>query len=288
MSQIVRIPFHDDHILAITDEQTGKHYVLPKPMVDIFGLSWQGQLAKLTKNALFSKGIKKMFIPLATGEQEMVILERRLIHPWLLSIDANRVAEHLRAKLLRYQEECADVLDKHFAPVAPAVLPVIHDPAMQMLIDMAFKHDAALYEIACMKEEQARQRDELLMTQQRIIDAFEAAERAEHKADTLYDDAQWVTVRQYIHANRGQLQAVMPPSVQNAYGRWLVAYCQAHNIPIYETKPVGQHWEKENQYPLAEIRATLGPWLTQRGNQLALVPQPEENVVFVTPMTEGV
>jgi hypothetical protein len=114
MADIQRIPFHDDELYAVVDERTGKRYVLPKPMVELFGLRWQAQFAKLTKNQIFAKGITKIMIPTAGGEQEAILLEQRLVHAWLLSIDSKRVAEAYREKLLRYQEECADVLDAYF------------------------------------------------------------------------------------------------------------------------------------------------------------------------------
>lgn len=114
VANIQRIPFHDDELLVVTDERTGKEYVLPKPMVEMLGLQWRAQLAKLTKNKVFSKGVLKSNIPTAGGVQEAVLLERRFVHVWLLSIDVNRVADGLQAKLLRYQEECADALDAYF------------------------------------------------------------------------------------------------------------------------------------------------------------------------------
>src|ERR1041385_67548 len=92
MSDIIQyVPFYDDTLAVVVDEATGKEYILPKPMVEIFGLSWAGQFAKLTKNQLFAKGIKKILIPSQRGEQETLLLERRLVHAWLLSISVERV-----------------------------------------------------------------------------------------------------------------------------------------------------------------------------------------------------
>jgi hypothetical protein len=124
ITSLQQIPFHDDTLYAVVDERTGKEYVVPKPMVDIFGLLWHGQLVKLKKNKLFSKGIQTICLPSAGGMQETVVLERRLVHAWLLSIDVNRVAPEYQDKLLRYQEECADVLDAHFSKQALAQTPV--------------------------------------------------------------------------------------------------------------------------------------------------------------------
>jgi hypothetical protein len=75
---IQRISFHEDEIQVITDDRTGKEFVLPKPIVDMFGLSWQGQLAKLSKNKLFSRSIKKIFMDTDAGQREIVVLERRM------------------------------------------------------------------------------------------------------------------------------------------------------------------------------------------------------------------
>jgi hypothetical protein len=124
-TSLQQIPFHDDTLYAVVDERTGKEYVVPKPMAEMFGLSWQGQLKKLKRNQIFSRSINFMAIPSAQGMQETVLLERRLVHAWLFSIDVNRVAPEYREKLLRYQEECAEVLDAHFSKQATPPPPVL-------------------------------------------------------------------------------------------------------------------------------------------------------------------
>jgi hypothetical protein len=132
-TSLQQISFHNDTLYVIIDERTGKEYVLPKPMSDMFGLDWSGQFKKLKRNQIFSKGIDFHAIPSAGGMQQTVLLERRLVHAWLLSIDVNRVAPEYREKLLRYQEECASVLDAYFTQGA-AINPRMHaDPQMSSI-----------------------------------------------------------------------------------------------------------------------------------------------------------
>jgi hypothetical protein len=128
-TSIQHISFHEDTLYAVVDERTGKEYVIPKPMVEMLGLDWSSQLKKFKRNQIFSRCIVTMTIPSAQGMQETVLLERRLVHAWLFSIDVNRVSLEYQEKLLRYQNECADVLDAHFSqqgvpPPTPVLSPL--------------------------------------------------------------------------------------------------------------------------------------------------------------------
>ncbi len=121
------VPFYDDTVLTWSDPQSGTAYVAPKPMVDYFGLTWQSQHEKLTQNKLFREGIRMTLIPSEGGPQRTMLLERRLVHPWLLSIPVSRIRPEFQEKLLLYQRECADALDAYFTQgvaVNPAVAAV--------------------------------------------------------------------------------------------------------------------------------------------------------------------
>ncbi len=108
------IPFYEDTLLVWSDPQSSTAYVAPKPMVDYFGLTWQSQHEKLTQNQLFREGIRFRVVPSEGGPQRTMLLERRLVHPWLLSIPVGRVRPQFQEKLLRYQRECAALLDAYF------------------------------------------------------------------------------------------------------------------------------------------------------------------------------
>ncbi|MBF0095674.1 MAG: phage antirepressor N-terminal domain-containing protein, partial [Alphaproteobacteria bacterium] len=84
-----------------------------KPICENIGLAWQPQHRKLT-NGDRSWGVTFMVIPSVGGEQETLCLPLRMIPAWLFLLAPTRVKPELRDKLVAYQQECADVLWRHF------------------------------------------------------------------------------------------------------------------------------------------------------------------------------
>jgi hypothetical protein len=271
-----QIRFHDDILYAVVDERTGKEYVLPKPMVEIFGLIWSPQLRKLKRHQIFSRGMTMMVIDSAQGLQETVLLERRLVQAWLFTIDANRVLPEYREKLLRYQEECAAVLDAYFTqgaaihPSAPD-LPVLHDPAYQMLIKAIVDLDATRHELAQIEQRQREQDRQLIATQAQSIEALMAANQAQAKADLALEDAHRMTIEEWVMHN-GLLHQ-LPVSSWKRISDWLRPFCLAHGLKIEKAVVPGKLWPEENTYPLVAFGAWWRSEL-KRPTQVHLVPTP--------------
>lgn len=84
-------------------------FVAMRPIAENMGLAWQSQHAKLT-----AKFESTVTIIVTVGEdgkaREMLCLPLRKFPAWLYSINPNKVAPHLRDKVVRYQDECDDVL----------------------------------------------------------------------------------------------------------------------------------------------------------------------------------
>jgi hypothetical protein len=277
MANIQPIPFYDDTLYAIVDERTGKEYVLPKPMVDIFGLRWHGQLAKLSKNKLFSKGIQKICIPTSSGEQETILLERRLVHAWLLSIDVNRVRPESQEKLLRYQEECAQVLDNYFHE---KTMPVTRG---DLLVQMAEAYRAQERRLLAVEGAQQAQQREIIAgqsatieAQRQAIEALQQATQADAKSEMALANQQWLTIREYVYLNT--LQRQMAASACKAYGTYLTGYCLENGIPVRDQGVADRQWGTEHAYHIEAIADTLPGWLARRESQTALrVVQPSEH-----------
>lgn len=105
------IPFHGEIITTI---ETPEGIYLPvKPLCERFGVSNQGQLSKF-RAAPERWGIKIIFIPSASGEQETSCIPINRIAAWLFTLNVNKVKPEVRDALIRYQAEAADVLDRHF------------------------------------------------------------------------------------------------------------------------------------------------------------------------------
>ncbi|MBV6343728.1 phage antirepressor N-terminal domain-containing protein [Candidatus Magnetobacterium casense] len=109
----INVKFHEDTLITI--EQHGSIYVAMKPIVEILGLTWHGQFQRIQRDAVLSKGIRIIGIPSPGGPQETTFLELKKFHGWLFKVSVNKVKPEIRAKLIRYQEECYEVLYEHFS-----------------------------------------------------------------------------------------------------------------------------------------------------------------------------
>lgn len=110
-NQIIPVSFHGD-TLALVDHE-GDPFVAMKPMTENMGLDWKGQYDKITEKF----GSVMEIIPTTGGDgkqYEMICLPLRKLPAWLYSINPNKVKPELREKIVRYQDECDDVLWKYW------------------------------------------------------------------------------------------------------------------------------------------------------------------------------
>lgn len=106
----INVPFHGNNLYVVNFN--GEPYVPMKPIVEGMGLTWQSQFEKLKQR--FSKGITEIVIPSKGGEQSMICLTLRKLAGWLHTISPNKVKPEIRDKVIKYQEECDDVLYEYW------------------------------------------------------------------------------------------------------------------------------------------------------------------------------
>lgn len=106
----INVPFHGSNLYVVN--YNGQPYVPMKPIVEGMGLTWQSQFEKLKQR--FSKGITEIVIPSKGGEQSMICLALRKLAGWLHTISPNKVKPEIRDKVIKYQEECDDVLYEYW------------------------------------------------------------------------------------------------------------------------------------------------------------------------------
>lgn len=104
--QQITVPFHNAELYIVEFE--GQPYTPMKPIVDGMGLDWASQFVKLKQR--FAKGIVEITIPSRGGLQSMLCLMLRKLPAWLYSIQSGKVKPELRDTVIKYQEECDDVL----------------------------------------------------------------------------------------------------------------------------------------------------------------------------------
>jgi len=87
-----------------------------KPIVEGIGLAWQTQQRKLSeKSKRFC--ITKMVIQLPNDLQrrEVICIPLRKLFGWLCTISPNKVKPELKETIIRYQNECDEVLYQHWS-----------------------------------------------------------------------------------------------------------------------------------------------------------------------------
>lgn len=129
MSNLVPIDFYGDTVLVYPADQTHETSVLVRRVCENLGCDLGTQLSKLKKSAWANCWDS----PTVAGDGKsrvMTMIPVRALPMWLAGIDADRVASHVREKLVRYQIECADVLATHFMPrMAEAAKAIAFDPS---------------------------------------------------------------------------------------------------------------------------------------------------------------
>lgn len=108
---IQKFNFHGDELDVVCAD--GEPFVVLARLCAPFGLRVDGQAEKL--RGLTWARTQKIWVRDPRGqEQDVVCLSIRSVAGWLFTLNAGKVAPHLRDKLALYQRECADVLADHF------------------------------------------------------------------------------------------------------------------------------------------------------------------------------
>ncbi|HAF6188074.1 TPA: hypothetical protein G8L39_004077 [Salmonella enterica] len=106
----INVPFHGAELYVI--DHNGEPYTPMKPIVEGMGMDWKSQFIKIKQR--FSKGMVEITIPTAGGIQKMLCLALRKLAAWLNTISPNKVRPEIRERVIRYQEECDDVLYEYW------------------------------------------------------------------------------------------------------------------------------------------------------------------------------
>lgn len=105
--QQITVPFHNAELFLV--EHNGQPYTPMKPIVDGIGMDWASQFVKLKQR--FASTIVEITIVANDGKERlMTCLPVRKLFGWLMTISPNKVKPELRDTVIKYQEECDDVL----------------------------------------------------------------------------------------------------------------------------------------------------------------------------------
>jgi hypothetical protein len=158
-SHTALIPVEFDGDTLVLADHDGQPFVPMKPVVENMGLAWQSQHIKLTEK--FGSTITIIVTVAEDGKpREMVCLPLRKFPAWVYSVNPGKVAPELREKILRYQEECDDVLWKYWTEGH------VERPGARRAVDFPARAHALLMKLPdCLERERHPAKRELLKAQ---------------------------------------------------------------------------------------------------------------------------
>src|SRR4051794_29942915 len=114
------VDFYGDAIPA-AQLADGAIWVPVRPICEQLGVDWSSQRQRINRDPVLREAQGVVVITTPGGEQSALCLPLKLLPGWLFGLNASRVKEELREKILRYQRDCYEVLWNAFkADVLPA------------------------------------------------------------------------------------------------------------------------------------------------------------------------
>lgn len=116
MGHLSSVVFHGDALVLA--EHNAQPYVVMRALAVAMGLDWASQYIKLTGK--FGATVVEITTVGEDGKmRQMVCLPLRKLPAWLYSISVAKVRADLRPKIQRYQDECDEVLWRHWTNQQP-------------------------------------------------------------------------------------------------------------------------------------------------------------------------
>ncbi|MDQ4075172.1 MAG: ORF6C domain-containing protein [Chloroflexota bacterium] len=131
------VEFYEDEVIAVRAEE-GTVWLPIRHMCDLLEVDRTAQLRRIQRDPVLSKYLTTVPVTLPDGRTyEMDCLPLKYVRAWLFGINASRVKQEVRDKLIRYQEEVIEIIDRAFTrpPVttdlSEAMMQAMHDNAIQ-------------------------------------------------------------------------------------------------------------------------------------------------------------
>lgn len=145
----------------------------------------------------------------------------------------------------------------------------VKNPANQMLIESIVRIDTLEQAQEAQQAILIAQQAAIIAAQQKALDGFLLAERAEAKADIALEDIHRMTVEEYVIKNG--LQRQYPPPSYPRIAAWLGHFCEQWGLDVRKAPVLGKPWDNENAYPLQAV-AAFHRYELKRPKQITLVP----------------
>lgn len=112
MSEIVRVPFHDDEVLTV--EVDGRPHIVLKTALESIGIDPWTQAEKLRTRSWACTSQCPVQLPGDSQTRMVTTVDVRTFLMLLATIDERRVAADVRPKLIAYQAEVADAIESYW------------------------------------------------------------------------------------------------------------------------------------------------------------------------------
>jgi hypothetical protein len=141
----ITIPFYEDHLVVQLGED-GEIYVALRPIVEALGLDWSAQYRRIKRDPVLSEEIKTISVAVTAteirkrgeGAKDFICLPKQFVSGFLFGVNANRVQEGLREKVIKWQREAHLFLDAAFTGDAESAMEAIRQKYLRQGYDEAW------------------------------------------------------------------------------------------------------------------------------------------------------
>ena len=234
--------FYEDKITVVVIDEKGEReiYVPLRPMSELLGVNWGSQTRRLQNDPVLNEVTTSVLVMTAGGQQEMTAIPLDYLQGWLFGINASRVKEEIRDRVVRYQRECYQVLHEAFQEGRLA-----GDPDFAALLRQASSEVVEAYQMAQAMVRIARNQIMLearVESQEYRLDHHE--ERLEQIETTLGDPRRQITPDQASRLSQA-VKAVAHElgrrSGRNEYGGVYGELYRRYGINSYKELPAAKY-----------------------------------------------
>lgn len=142
MTEIVRVPFHGDEILAI--DVDGRPHIALGPALEAIGIDPWTQTEKLRSRSWARTRQRLVQLPGDAQARTHTLVDVRTFLMLLATVDERRVGRDVKPKLITYQAEVADVIEQYWTK-GGAINPRATDDQLAAIIDRAKRQAEVLH-----------------------------------------------------------------------------------------------------------------------------------------------
>lgn len=246
-----QVIFYDDEITAVLVEEKNKREVFfsIRQMCDLLGVSYQGQIRRITDDPVLSKQVKGVNVMLTPssgrggGPQVTNCLPIDYLNGWLFGMNANRVKPEIRDRLILYQEKCYKALAEAFQEGR-----LTTDYELDELLNTSDSEAAQAYRMLQALVKLARNQvilEAQLVDQSRRLDLHDKrllsyVERLEEVEAVLGDTGRYITPDQAMQISQAVKAIALEmgkQSKRNEYGGVYGELYRRYKIPNYKVLP---------------------------------------------------